>query len=88
MCPCRRDWEPPDRKVDTRRYRAEPRSIFQYEPGKSSALRGDRTVRSAVLPPPALSPHAPSPPLLRSDWPSSGGVLPLIGPRQFQIVVF
>ncbi|KAJ8412804.1 hypothetical protein AAFF_G00117550 [Aldrovandia affinis] len=39
----RKDWDPPDRKVDTRRYRAEPRSIFQYEPGKSSVLRVERT---------------------------------------------
>ncbi|XP_064173608.1 sorbin and SH3 domain-containing protein 1 isoform X2 [Anguilla rostrata] len=39
----RKDWEPPDRKVDTRRYRAQPRSIFQYEPGKSSVLRVERT---------------------------------------------
>ncbi|KAI5105204.1 sorbin and SH3 domain-containing protein 2 isoform X10 [Silurus meridionalis] len=31
-------WGPPDRKVDTRKYRAEPRSIFDYEPGKSSIL--------------------------------------------------
>ncbi|XP_017329833.2 uncharacterized protein sorbs2b isoform X5 [Ictalurus punctatus] len=31
-------WGPQDRKVDTRKYRAEPRSIFDYEPGKSSIL--------------------------------------------------
>uniref|UniRef100_A0A4W3JSH6 Sorbin and SH3 domain containing 2 n=1 Tax=Callorhinchus milii TaxID=7868 RepID=A0A4W3JSH6_CALMI len=36
------DWDPPDRKVDTRRYRAEPRSIFEYEPGKSSILEQER----------------------------------------------
>ncbi|XP_078418770.1 sorbin and SH3 domain-containing protein 2-like isoform X23 [Cetorhinus maximus] len=36
------DWDPPDRKVDTRRYRAEPRSIFEYEPGKSSILEHER----------------------------------------------
>uniref|UniRef100_A0AAZ3QB73 Sorbin and SH3 domain containing 2a n=1 Tax=Oncorhynchus tshawytscha TaxID=74940 RepID=A0AAZ3QB73_ONCTS len=35
-------WGPPDRKVDTRKYRAEPRSIFEYEPGKSSALEQER----------------------------------------------
>ncbi|XP_055765602.1 sorbin and SH3 domain-containing protein 2-like isoform X1 [Salvelinus fontinalis] len=35
-------WGPPDRKVDTRKYRAEPRSIFEYEPGKSSVLEQDR----------------------------------------------
>uniref|UniRef100_A0AAY4E474 SH3 domain-containing protein n=1 Tax=Denticeps clupeoides TaxID=299321 RepID=A0AAY4E474_9TELE len=40
----RNDWEPPDKKVDTRKYRAEPRSIFEYEPGKSSVLRQERTV--------------------------------------------
>ncbi|XP_036402499.1 sorbin and SH3 domain-containing protein 1 isoform X1 [Megalops cyprinoides] len=43
----RKDWEPPDRKVDTRRYRAEPRSIFQYEPGKSSVLRVERTTQDS-----------------------------------------
>lgn len=36
------EWSPPDRKVDTRRYRAEPRSIFEYEPGKSSILEQER----------------------------------------------
>ncbi|KAF5900711.1 sorbin and SH3 domain-containing protein 1 isoform X1, partial [Clarias magur] len=36
------EWEPPDKKVDTRKYRAEPRSIFDYEPGKSSVLRAER----------------------------------------------
>ncbi|XP_073776925.1 sorbin and SH3 domain-containing protein 1 isoform X38 [Danio rerio] len=40
--PQRSEWEPPDKKVDTRKYRAEPRSIFDYEPGKSSVLRLDR----------------------------------------------
>ncbi|XP_052342591.1 sorbin and SH3 domain-containing protein 2-like isoform X10 [Oncorhynchus keta] len=38
----RNQWGPPDRKVDTRKYRAEPRSIFEYEPGKSSALEQER----------------------------------------------
>ncbi|KAJ8015150.1 hypothetical protein DPEC_G00023160 [Dallia pectoralis] len=33
---------PPDRKVDTRKYRAEPRSIFDYEPGKSSVLEQEK----------------------------------------------
>ncbi|XP_051774400.1 sorbin and SH3 domain-containing protein 2 isoform X8 [Ctenopharyngodon idella] len=37
------EWGPPDRKVDTRKYRAEPRSIFDYEPGKSSVLEQERT---------------------------------------------
>ncbi|XP_077574786.1 sorbin and SH3 domain-containing protein 2 isoform X3 [Stigmatopora nigra] len=36
------EWGPPDRKVDTRKYRAEPRSIFEYEPGKSSILEHER----------------------------------------------
>ncbi|XP_078418542.1 sorbin and SH3 domain-containing protein 1-like isoform X4 [Cetorhinus maximus] len=40
------DWDPPDRKVDTRRYRAEPRSIFEYEPGKSSILEHERPANS------------------------------------------
>ncbi|XP_030059319.1 sorbin and SH3 domain-containing protein 1 isoform X3 [Microcaecilia unicolor] len=34
----RNDWEPQDKKVDTRRYRAEPKSIYEYQPGKSSAV--------------------------------------------------
>ncbi|XP_023370654.1 sorbin and SH3 domain-containing protein 2 isoform X1 [Otolemur garnettii] len=36
------DWDPPDRKVDTRKFRSEPRSIFEYEPGKSSVLQHER----------------------------------------------
>uniref|UniRef100_A0A8C2CJ56 Osteoclast-stimulating factor 1 n=1 Tax=Cyprinus carpio TaxID=7962 RepID=A0A8C2CJ56_CYPCA len=36
------EWGPPDRRVDTRKYRAEPRSIFEYEPGKSSILEQER----------------------------------------------
>ncbi|KAK7929486.1 hypothetical protein WMY93_005881 [Mugilogobius chulae] len=38
----RNEWGPPDRKVDTRKYRAEPKSIFEYEPGKSSILEQER----------------------------------------------
>lgn len=38
----RNEWEPPDRKVDTRMFRSEPRSIFEYEPGKSSILEHER----------------------------------------------
>ncbi|XP_017168185.1 sorbin and SH3 domain-containing protein 2 isoform X41 [Mus musculus] len=38
------DWDPPDRKVDTRKFRSEPRSIFEYEPGKSSILQHERPV--------------------------------------------
>ncbi|XP_053714162.1 sorbin and SH3 domain-containing protein 2 isoform X2 [Synchiropus splendidus] len=36
------EWGPPDKKVDTRKYRAEPKSIFEYEPGKSSILECER----------------------------------------------
>ncbi|XP_051779307.1 sorbin and SH3 domain-containing protein 1 isoform X2 [Erpetoichthys calabaricus] len=41
----RNEWEPSDKKVDTRKYRAEPRSIFEYEPGKSSVLNHEKTTR-------------------------------------------
>uniref|UniRef100_A0A7N8X3E1 Sorbin and SH3 domain-containing protein 1-like n=1 Tax=Mastacembelus armatus TaxID=205130 RepID=A0A7N8X3E1_9TELE len=41
----RSEWEPPDKKVDTRKYRAEPKSIFEYEPGKSSVLKLERTTQ-------------------------------------------
>lgn len=41
----RNEWDPPDRKVDTRKFRSEPRSIFEYEPGKSSILEHERPVR-------------------------------------------
>ncbi|XP_044153773.1 sorbin and SH3 domain-containing protein 2 isoform X6 [Bufo gargarizans] len=40
--PEKNEWEPPDRKVDTRMFRSEPRSIFEYEPGKSSILEHER----------------------------------------------
>ncbi|XP_030132701.4 sorbin and SH3 domain-containing protein 1 isoform X16 [Taeniopygia guttata] len=40
--PERTDWEPPDKKVDTRKYRAEPRSIYDYQPGKSSVLNNEK----------------------------------------------
>ncbi|XP_048382920.1 vinexin isoform X2 [Stegostoma tigrinum] len=40
------EWDPPDRKVDTRKYRAEPRSIFEYEPGKSSILEHERPLNA------------------------------------------
>ncbi|KAG5266961.1 hypothetical protein AALO_G00238230 [Alosa alosa] len=46
----RNDWEPPDKKVDTRKYRAEPKSIFEYEPGKSSVLRRERTSAPTFTP--------------------------------------
>ncbi|KAK1166343.1 sorbin and SH3 domain-containing protein 1 isoform X1 [Acipenser oxyrinchus oxyrinchus] len=41
----RNDWEPPDKKSDTRKYRAEPKSIFEYEPGKSSVLSQEKATR-------------------------------------------
>ncbi|XP_048382922.1 sorbin and SH3 domain-containing protein 2 isoform X4 [Stegostoma tigrinum] len=43
------EWDPPDRKVDTRKYRAEPRSIFEYEPGKSSILEHERPPPKKLL---------------------------------------
>ncbi|XP_061857187.1 sorbin and SH3 domain-containing protein 1 isoform X17 [Colius striatus] len=43
--PERTDWEPPDKKVDTRKYRAEPRSIYDYQPGKSSVLNSEKMTR-------------------------------------------
>ncbi|XP_060728865.1 sorbin and SH3 domain-containing protein 1 isoform X1 [Tachysurus vachellii] len=48
--PERNEWEPPDKKVDTRKYRAEPRSIFDYEPGKSSVLRAERPSAPSFTP--------------------------------------
>ena len=45
----RNQWGPPDRKVDTRKYRAEPKSIFEYEPGKSSILAQERPVSIVTL---------------------------------------
>ncbi|XP_014381822.1 sorbin and SH3 domain-containing protein 1 isoform X36 [Alligator sinensis] len=41
----RNDWEPPDKKVDTRKYRAEPKSIYDYQPGKSSVLNNEKMTR-------------------------------------------
>ncbi|NXN30594.1 SRBS1 protein, partial [Nycticryphes semicollaris] len=43
--PERTDWEPPDKKVDTRKYRAEPRSIYDYQPGRSSVLNNEKMTR-------------------------------------------
>lgn len=40
----RNDWEPPDKKADTRKYRAEPKSIYEYQPGKSSVLTSEKMV--------------------------------------------
>lgn len=47
--PERNDWEPPDKKVDTRKYRAEPKSIYEYQPGKSSVLTNEK-MSSSVSP--------------------------------------
>uniref|UniRef100_A0A8C9ME34 Sorbin and SH3 domain containing 1 n=1 Tax=Serinus canaria TaxID=9135 RepID=A0A8C9ME34_SERCA len=67
--PERTDWEPPDKKVDTRKYRAEPRSIYDYQPGKSSVLNNEKmvilksisdTVISSLTPPPRLSTYSPN----------------------------
>ncbi|XP_034860115.1 sorbin and SH3 domain-containing protein 2 isoform X6 [Mirounga leonina] len=82
------DWDPPDRKVDTRKFRSEPRSIFEYEPGKSSILQHERPPPLPTTPTPvprepgrkplSVSPYgevtgSPSPP------PRTG--LPLPSPR-------
>ncbi|XP_041080400.1 sorbin and SH3 domain-containing protein 2-like isoform X27 [Polyodon spathula] len=53
------EWGPPDRRVDTRKYRAEPRSIFEYEPGKSSILQHERPV-SLYHPSAERTPERPS----------------------------
>ncbi|XP_032101355.1 sorbin and SH3 domain-containing protein 1 isoform X24 [Sapajus apella] len=45
LSPERNDWEPPDKKVDTRKYRAEPKSIYEYQPGKSSVLSNEKMSR-------------------------------------------
>ncbi|KAJ7324467.1 hypothetical protein JRQ81_017487 [Phrynocephalus forsythii] len=41
----RNDWEPPDKKVDTRKYHAEPKSIYEYQPGRSSVLTNENLTR-------------------------------------------
>ncbi|XP_047559060.1 sorbin and SH3 domain-containing protein 1 isoform X38 [Lutra lutra] len=56
--PERNDWEPPDKKVDTRKYRAEPKSIYDYQPGKSSVLTNEK-MSSAVSPSLDISAEAP-----------------------------
>ncbi|XP_019664053.2 sorbin and SH3 domain-containing protein 1 isoform X24 [Ailuropoda melanoleuca] len=56
--PERNDWEPPDKKVDTRKYRAEPKSIYDYQPGKSSVLTNEK-MSSAVSPSPEISSELP-----------------------------
>ncbi|XP_066095117.1 sorbin and SH3 domain-containing protein 1 isoform X31 [Saccopteryx bilineata] len=56
--PERNDWEPPDKKVDTRKYRAEPKSIYEYQPGKSSVLSNEK-MSSTVSPTPEISSEPP-----------------------------
>nr|XP_036871568.1 sorbin and SH3 domain-containing protein 1 isoform X12 [Manis javanica] len=56
--PERNDWEPPDKKVDTRKYRAEPKSIYEYQPGRSSVLTNEKMI-SAVSPTPEISSESP-----------------------------
>lgn len=56
--PERNDWEPPDKKVDTRKYRAEPKSIYEYQPGKSSVLTNEK-MSSTVSPTPDITSEPP-----------------------------
>ncbi|XP_057362142.1 sorbin and SH3 domain-containing protein 1 isoform X40 [Manis pentadactyla] len=56
--PERNDWEPPDKKVDTRKYRAEPKSIYEYQPGRSSVLTNEK-MSSAISPTPEISSESP-----------------------------
>ncbi|KAL1023578.1 hypothetical protein UPYG_G00043080 [Umbra pygmaea] len=53
-------WGPADTKVDTRKYRAEPRSIFEYEPGKSSILEQERPTSLYITPNADRTPERPS----------------------------
>ncbi|XP_008572985.1 PREDICTED: sorbin and SH3 domain-containing protein 2 [Galeopterus variegatus] len=86
------DWDPPDRKVDTRKFRSEPRSIFEYEPGKSSILQHERPPPPPTTPVPrepgrkplSLSPYgevtgSPSPPP-RSGVPAPSWRAPAVSP--------
>ncbi|KAM8786306.1 sorbin and SH3 domain-containing protein 2 isoform 11-T11 [Rhynchonycteris naso] len=88
------DWDPPDRKVDTRKFRSEPRSIFEYEPGKSSILQHERPPPLPTTPTPvprepgrkptSLSPcgevtGSPSPPP-RSRLPTPSPSAPALSP--------
>ncbi|XP_059992711.1 sorbin and SH3 domain-containing protein 2 isoform X4 [Lagenorhynchus albirostris] len=88
------DWDPPDRKVDTRRFRSEPRSIFEYEPGKSSILQHERPPPLPTTPTPvprdpgrkpiSLSPYgevtgSPSPPP-RTSIPTPSACTPALSP--------
>ncbi|XP_032101366.1 sorbin and SH3 domain-containing protein 1 isoform X35 [Sapajus apella] len=58
LSPERNDWEPPDKKVDTRKYRAEPKSIYEYQPGKSSVLSNEK-MSSAISPTLEVSSETP-----------------------------
>ncbi|XP_064225759.1 sorbin and SH3 domain-containing protein 2 isoform X15 [Aotus nancymaae] len=90
------DWDPPDRKVDTRKFRSEPRSIFEYEPGKSSILQHERppplpTTPTPVPREPGLKPlsssglggvaASPSPPP-RSGAPTPSARAPALPPTR------
>ncbi|XP_065755889.1 sorbin and SH3 domain-containing protein 2 isoform X14 [Phocoena phocoena] len=90
------DWDPPDRKVDTRKFRSEPRSIFEYEPGKSSILQHERPPPLPTTPTPvprdpgrkptSLSPYgevtgSPSPPP-RTSIPTPSACTPALSPTQ------
>uniref|UniRef100_A0A670YME1 Sorbin and SH3 domain containing 1 n=1 Tax=Pseudonaja textilis TaxID=8673 RepID=A0A670YME1_PSETE len=41
----RNDWEPPDKKIDSRKHWAEPKSIYEYRPGMSSVLDNETLPR-------------------------------------------
>uniref|UniRef100_A0A8C5RQ68 Sorbin and SH3 domain containing 1 n=1 Tax=Laticauda laticaudata TaxID=8630 RepID=A0A8C5RQ68_LATLA len=41
----RNDWEPPDKKIDSRKHWAEPKSIYEYRPGMSSVLNNETLPR-------------------------------------------
>ncbi|XP_033004381.1 sorbin and SH3 domain-containing protein 1 isoform X24 [Lacerta agilis] len=58
----RNDWEPPDKKVDTRKYRAEPKSIYEYQPGRSSVLNNEKLSTTGSPPPETSSDHLPHSP--------------------------
>ncbi|XP_047628349.1 sorbin and SH3 domain-containing protein 2 isoform X9 [Phacochoerus africanus] len=88
------DWDPPDRKVDTRKFRSEPRSIFEYEPGKSSILQHERPPPLPTTPTPvprdpgrkpiSMSPYgevtgSPSPPP-RTSIPTPSRCTPALSP--------
>uniref|UniRef100_A0A286Y2Q7 Sorbin and SH3 domain containing 2 n=1 Tax=Cavia porcellus TaxID=10141 RepID=A0A286Y2Q7_CAVPO len=76
------DWDPPDRKVDTRKFRSEPRSIFEYEPGKSSILQHERPPPLPATPTPAPTAAGPHTWFLTvkllSPFPHVHSLLPLI----------